>query len=127
GQGSGAGEVHGADASDRSQRSDQCLAVRTLRACGDRYCLLRCTGPGAGCENRRPLAGGAGMKKPGNLLELWFTRAQDTARLMCGVSDYETYLTHMRGKHPDRTALSYEAFFTERQAARYGRGAARCC
>ena len=39
-----------------------------------------------------------------------------TLRLMVGVPDYETYLTHMRVNHP------------ERQQARYGgKGRIACC
>ena len=48
-------------------------------------------------------------------------------RLMVGVPDYGTYLAHMKATHPDREPMNYEAFFRERQAARYGSGAGRCC
>ena len=50
-------------------------------------------------------------------------------RLMVGMPDYGTYLRHMAANHPDQPAMSYEAFFRERQEARYG-GAGRvgrCC
>lgn len=50
-----------------------------------------------------------------------------TARLMVGVPDYGTYLAHMKATHPDQEPLSYEAFFINRQEARYGRGRAGCC
>lgn len=51
-----------------------------------------------------------------------------TGRLMCGVPDYDTYVAHLRAHHPDRPVMSYEAFFRNRQAARYGAGGrARCC
>jgi uncharacterized short protein YbdD (DUF466 family) len=56
-----------------------------------------------------------------------FARAKETARLMCGLPDYDAYVAHIRAMHPDKPVPSYEAFFRERQAARYGRGAARCC
>ncbi len=49
------------------------------------------------------------------------------AKLMVGIPDYDTYVQHMRNKHPDRTAMSYEEFFIERQQARYGKGEGRCC
>ena len=53
---------------------------------------------------------------------------RQTARLMCGVPDYEGYVAHLRGHHPDRLVPSYEEFFRQRQDARYGRnGNARCC
>lgn len=51
----------------------------------------------------------------------------ETARLAVGVPDYGTYLEHHRRSHPDMPPLSYEAFFADRLAARYGRGRSRCC
>ena len=51
-------------------------------------------------------------------------------RLMVGLPDYETYVAHMHATHPDQEAMSYEAFFRERQEARYGgsgEGGVRCC
>ncbi|WP_028226920.1 YbdD/YjiX family protein [Paraburkholderia ferrariae] len=48
-------------------------------------------------------------------------------RLMVGLPDYEGYVAHMRATHPDRPVMSYEAFFRERQNARYGSGAGKCC
>ncbi|MXN76333.1 putative selenoprotein [Burkholderia sp. 4701] len=48
-------------------------------------------------------------------------------RLMVGVPDYDTYVAHMRDTHPDREPMTYEAFFRERQNARYGSGAGKCC
>ncbi len=51
-----------------------------------------------------------------------------TLRLMVGVPDYETYVAHMRDNHPDQTPLTYEAFFRNRQDARYGgKGRIGCC
>ncbi|WP_186035567.1 YbdD/YjiX family protein [Burkholderia gladioli] len=48
-------------------------------------------------------------------------------RLMVGVPDYDTYVAHMRETHPGRAPMSYEEFFRERQNARYGSGAGKCC
>ncbi len=50
-----------------------------------------------------------------------------TARLMVGVPNYDTYLQHMRDNHPDKPAMTYEEFFINRQEARYAGGAGRCC
>ena len=51
-----------------------------------------------------------------------------TLRLMVGVPDYDTYVAHMKANHPGTPVMSYEAFFRERQEARYGGGrGARCC
>ncbi len=54
----------------------------------------------------------------------------DGARLMIGVTSYETYLEHMARTHPPRTPMTYAEFFRDRQDARYGaggRGGFRCC
>lgn len=48
-------------------------------------------------------------------------------RLMVGVPNYGTYVAHMRATHPDQAPMDYEAFFRERQAARYGARMGRCC
>jgi uncharacterized short protein YbdD (DUF466 family) len=53
-----------------------------------------------------------------------------TARLMVGVPDYQTYVVHRQTQHPDQPVMSYEEFFRERQAARYAIGKGRfrgCC
>lgn len=48
-------------------------------------------------------------------------------RLMVGLPDYDAYLSHMAATHPDQAPMSYQAFFRERQEARYGGGKGRCC
>jgi uncharacterized short protein YbdD (DUF466 family) len=56
--------------------------------------------------------------------------AIQTARLMIGVPDYQTYLQHRQKYHPDEPVMSYEEFFRERQDARYAVGSGRfrgCC
>lgn len=51
-----------------------------------------------------------------------------TAKLMVGVPDYDTYVQHMKNVHPDQTPMSYNDFFRERQEARYGgKGGFKCC
>jgi uncharacterized short protein YbdD (DUF466 family) len=53
-----------------------------------------------------------------------------TARLMVGVPDYRTYVTHREAVHPDKPVMTYEEFFRERQEARYAIGKGRfrgCC
>jgi uncharacterized short protein YbdD (DUF466 family) len=55
------------------------------------------------------------------------SRVQQSARLMCGLPDYDAYVAHLRTRHPGQAVPSYEAFFRERQDARYGRSATRCC
>jgi len=52
------------------------------------------------------------------------------ARMLVGIPDYDTYVQHMRTRHPDKPVMSYKEFFRERQQARYGgdgKGGMRCC
>lgn len=54
--------------------------------------------------------------------------AQRTARLACGVPDYDAYVAHVRAHHPEREPMTYAEFFRDRQDARYRRGGrAPCC
>jgi uncharacterized short protein YbdD (DUF466 family) len=53
-----------------------------------------------------------------------------TARLMVGVPDYDTYVTHLQTNHPGRPIMTHKEFFRERQEARYAVGKGRfrgCC
>ena len=53
-----------------------------------------------------------------------------TARLMVGVPDYETYVTHRQTRHPGEPVMTYTEFFRERQDSRYGAKSgkiSRCC
>lgn len=55
-------------------------------------------------------------------------RLVQTARLCCGVPDYDNYVRHVLENHPDREPMDYKTFFRERQEARYGGGKGfRCC
>jgi uncharacterized short protein YbdD (DUF466 family) len=57
-------------------------------------------------------------------------RAAQTARLMVGIPDYETYVRHRQAFHPGKPIMTYQEFFRERQAARYSVGNGRfrgCC
>jgi len=71
------------------------------------------------------------MSKSGtSLLSKFTTGITKTARLMVGVPDYEAYVAHRRHAHPGEPVMSYEDFFRERQASRYGEGGgkiSRCC
>lgn len=53
--------------------------------------------------------------------------AVQTARLCCGVPDYDVYVQHLRSHHPERTVPSYAEFYRERTEARYKGGGGRCC
>ena len=55
-------------------------------------------------------------------------RLLQTARLCCGITDYDNYVRHMLEKHPDKPLMDFQTFFRERQDARYGgRSGFRCC
>jgi uncharacterized short protein YbdD (DUF466 family) len=55
--------------------------------------------------------------------------ATQTARLMVGIPDYETYVRHCRTVHPGQAVMTYEEFFRERRDARYAvsKGRFRAC
>ena len=50
-------------------------------------------------------------------------------RLMVGLPEYDIYVAHMELTHPGEPIMSYDEFFRERQAARYGGAGKRdgCC
>lgn len=60
------------------------------------------------------------------LREIWSNAAQ-AARLAVGIPDYDAYVAHMRERHPQNDPMDRETFFSERMAARYGKGRSRCC
>lgn len=63
-------------------------------------------------------------------LKLLWRRFVQTARLMVGVPDYDTYVAHRKAQHPGEPVMSYTEFFRERQNARYSYGSGRfrgCC
>ena len=49
----------------------------------------------------------------------WWRWGVQTARLMVGVPDYDTYVAHRKMQHPEAPIMSYVEFFRERQKARY--------
>jgi uncharacterized short protein YbdD (DUF466 family) len=55
--------------------------------------------------------------------------ATQTARLMVGIPDYETYVRHRQTVHPGQAVMTYEEFFRDRRDARYavGKGRFRAC
>ena len=49
-------------------------------------------------------------------------------RLMVGLPEYSAYVEHREKSHPGEPMMTYEEFFRERQAARYGAGkGGGCC
>ncbi|MDF0732143.1 YbdD/YjiX family protein [Pseudomonas entomophila] len=51
------------------------------------------------------------------------------SRLTVGMPDYEQYVARRQVSHPGAPVMSYQAFFRERQDARYGKRQCntRCC
>ncbi len=60
------------------------------------------------------------------ITRLW-RQLRHAGRMLVGMPDYDTYLTHLREHHPEREPMTREQFFRSRQEARYGTGAGRCC
>jgi uncharacterized short protein YbdD (DUF466 family) len=57
-------------------------------------------------------------------------RLKETANLMIGIPDYDTYAEHHRRTHPDQPLMSKTEFFRTMQARRYADGSGRglrCC
>eukprot|EP01030_Chromulinospumella_sphaerica_P016973 gene16973-16791_t len=52
-----------------------------------------------------------------------------SVRLMMGLPEYDTYVSHREATHPGEPIMTYEEFFRERQEARYGGAGKRggCC
>lgn len=59
----------------------------------------------------------------------FYRRLRQSLRLMVGLPDYAAYCKHRQQCHPGEAIMSYEAFFRERQEARYGnkKGRIGCC
>lgn len=59
-------------------------------------------------------------------MSAWVARLGRALRVMLGAPDYESYLAHMRERHPDERPLSEAELFLRRQEGK-GRPGARCC
>jgi uncharacterized short protein YbdD (DUF466 family) len=68
-----------------------------------------------------------GERNPGERIRLFGKCLAQCAQLMVGIPDYETYVAHVARAHPGRVPMTYEEFFRDRQAARYGAKGMRCC
>jgi len=68
-----------------------------------------------------------GERNLGERIRLFGKCLGQCAQLMVGIPDYETYVAHVTRAHPGRAPMTYEEFFRERQAARYGARGIRCC
>jgi uncharacterized short protein YbdD (DUF466 family) len=52
-------------------------------------------------------------------------RLRETCLLMVGIPDYDRYVEHMKIYHPERSAMTQEEFFWDRQKSRYADGKGR--
>lgn len=52
-------------------------------------------------------------------MKSFFSRLQQTARLMVGVGDYAQYRKHMCAKHPQAVPMTETEYFRYCQQARY--------
>ena len=58
----------------------------------------------------------------------WLAMLRQVGAAMLGLGDYDAYARHMASHHPERPVLSRQAFFRDRQEARYGgKNGGRCC
>lgn len=59
----------------------------------------------------------------------WLRQVAECARLLVGVPSYQRYVDHVRRHHPGIEPMTRDAFFRERQEARYGGKSrvGRCC
>lgn len=60
------------------------------------------------------------------IARMWRALVAATRR-MVGIPDYDAYVAHLKARHPERAIPTADAFFIERQEARYRAGAGRCC
>ena len=69
------------------------------------------------------------MLKSLKTIQLIWQRLQQSFRLMVGVPDYPTYVSHMQEQHPDLEPMDEKTFFRYCVDARYpsnGGGMKRC-
>ena len=57
----------------------------------------------------------------------WLRLAAGVVRTLVGAPDYERYVAHMRGHHPDSEPISRDEFMRQRMESRYSRPGSRCC
>jgi len=57
----------------------------------------------------------------------WMRRAAGVVRTVVGAPDYDRYVAHMRGHHPECEPVSRDEFMRQRLESRYSRPGARCC
>ena len=57
----------------------------------------------------------------------WLRRAAAVTRRIVGVPDYDTYVAHVRTRHPETVPLTREEFERLRLEDKYSRPGQRCC
>ena len=57
----------------------------------------------------------------------WLRRVAGVVRTVVGAPDYDRYVSHMRGHHPECQPMSRDEFMQQRMESRYSRPGSRCC
>ena len=57
----------------------------------------------------------------------WLRRAAAVVRTVVGAPDYDRYVAHVRGAHPECQPMSRDEFMQQRMESRYSRPGSRCC
>jgi uncharacterized short protein YbdD (DUF466 family) len=65
------------------------------------------------------VAHNGGWSKLANAIEI--------VRRIIGVPDYDTYVAHMKAKHPECAPMTKDEFAQQRMQDRYSRPGSRCC
>ena len=57
----------------------------------------------------------------------WTGEVRDAYHKIFGVPDYETYIAHMKARHPGKPVLAQREFASQWVDRRYGGMRSRCC
>jgi uncharacterized short protein YbdD (DUF466 family) len=57
----------------------------------------------------------------------WMRQAAGVVRTVVGAPDYDRYVAHVRGHHPECEPISRDEFMQQRMESRYSRPGSRCC
>jgi len=67
------------------------------------------------------------MRPDAKHVAAWVRRALGALRQVAGMPDYEAFVEHHRGCHPDHPLPSRGEHYAHFVAERYGGGPTRCC
>lgn len=61
------------------------------------------------------------------IITSWLRQAGAIVRRVIGAPDYDSYVAHLRDRHPDVVPLTREQFIASCLHARYDKPGSRCC